>query len=225
MATPTSTLTSSPVTTALFIGGKERQTADKMAIADPGQARRRRRSCRFGHAAGCPRCRRRREGGLPGLGRPHAAAARGEDAGRARGHRRRNRDEDAAILSQENGKIRFEAWVDSLVFEIRWKLALATPTRSNAAKVLPPVPGPSRSQTTVSLPAARRRHRHRAVQLADRDPRRLAAARAAGRQHRDREAAAHGAAGDHPRRAAHRREAAAGRAQRRHRPGREHGRR
>ena len=37
MATPSSTLTSSPVTTALFIGGKERQTAEKMAIADPAK--------------------------------------------------------------------------------------------------------------------------------------------------------------------------------------------
>ena len=36
-----------------------------------------------------------------------------------------NRDDDAAILSQENGKIRFEAWIDSLVLELRWKLALS----------------------------------------------------------------------------------------------------
>ena len=36
-----------------------------------------------------------------------------------------NRDDDAAILSQENGKVRFEAWVDSLVLEMRWKLALS----------------------------------------------------------------------------------------------------
>ena len=34
------------------------------------------------------------------------------------------RDEDAAILSLENGKVRIEAWVDALVFEIRWNLAL-----------------------------------------------------------------------------------------------------
>src|SRR3954447_3851717 len=36
-----------------------------------------------------------------------------------------NRDDDAAVLSQENGKIRMEAWVDSLVLELRWKLALS----------------------------------------------------------------------------------------------------
>ena len=37
MATPSGILTSSPVTTALFIGGKARQTAEKMAIADPAK--------------------------------------------------------------------------------------------------------------------------------------------------------------------------------------------
>src|SRR5690606_20478474 len=31
---------------------------------------------------------------------------------------------DAAILSQENGKIRLEAWVDALVLQLRWNLAL-----------------------------------------------------------------------------------------------------
>ena len=51
------------------------------------------------------------------------------------------RDEDAAILSQENGKIRMEAWVDSLVFEIRWNLALALADEVEATKVLPPAPG------------------------------------------------------------------------------------
>ncbi len=41
-----------------------------------------------------------------------------------------NRDDDAAILSQENGKVRMEAWVDSLVLELRWKLALVAHRRS-----------------------------------------------------------------------------------------------
>ena len=61
-----------------------------------------------------------------------------------------NRDADAAILSQENGKIRFEAWVDSLVLEIRWKLALSHADEVDTAKVLPPVPGAIPVQTTVS---------------------------------------------------------------------------
>ncbi len=51
------------------------------------------------------------------------------------------RDEDAAILSRENGKIRQEAWVDSLVFEIRWNLALALAGDVDATTVLPPAPG------------------------------------------------------------------------------------
>jgi acyl-CoA reductase-like NAD-dependent aldehyde dehydrogenase len=61
-----------------------------------------------------------------------------------------NRDADAAILSQENGKVRFEAWVDSLVLEIRWKLALSHADEVDTAKVLPPVPGAIPVQTTVS---------------------------------------------------------------------------
>src|SRR3712207_7299716 len=32
------------------------------------------------------------------------------------------RDEDARVLSLENGKIRTESWVDALVFEVRWQL-------------------------------------------------------------------------------------------------------
>ena len=52
-----------------------------------------------------------------------------------------NRDSDAAILSQENGKVRYEGWVDSLVLELRWKLALSHADEVNAAKVLPPIHG------------------------------------------------------------------------------------
>ncbi len=61
-----------------------------------------------------------------------------------------NRDDDAAILSQENGKIRFEGWVDSLVLELRWKLALSHADEVNAAKVLPPIHGAIPVETTVA---------------------------------------------------------------------------
>src|SRR3954469_12123658 len=61
-----------------------------------------------------------------------------------------NRDDDAAILSQENGKVRFEAWVDSLVLELRWKLALSHADEVNASKVLPPIHGAIPVQTTVA---------------------------------------------------------------------------
>ena len=52
-----------------------------------------------------------------------------------------DRDEDAAILSQENGKVRFEGWVDALVFEIRWQLALMLADEVDTGKTLPVAPG------------------------------------------------------------------------------------
>src|ERR1700733_9232109 len=127
---------SNSVTTPLYIGGKERQTADKMAIADPAK---------------------------PGVVVGYAAAATAYPAWAALSPQQRaekmlaalagiaeNRDDDAAILSQENGKIRFEGWIDSLVLELRWKLALSHADEVNAAKVLPPVHGAIPVQTTVS---------------------------------------------------------------------------
>src|SRR3712207_9545582 len=51
------------------------------------------------------------------------------------------RDEDARVLSLENGKIRTESWVDALVFEIRWQLALSLVDEVEHRKVLPPAPG------------------------------------------------------------------------------------
>ena len=140
---------STPVTTPLYIGGKQRQTAGKMAIADPAK---------------------------PGIVVGYAAAATAQDVGdavaaakaayptwAALSPQRRaekmlaalaglaeNRDDDAAILSQENGKIRIEAWVDSLVLELRWKLALSLADEVNASKVLPPIPGAIPVQTTVA---------------------------------------------------------------------------
>ncbi len=140
---------SNSVSTPLFIGGKERETADKMAIADPAK---------------------------PGVVVGHAAAATPQDVGDAVAaakaaypgwsalspHQRaekmlaalagiaENRDEDAAILSQENGKVRIEAWVDSLVLELRWKLALNHANEVNESKVLPPIPGAIPVATTVA---------------------------------------------------------------------------
>ena len=131
------------------------------------------------------------------------------------------RDDDAAILSQENGKVRFEAWVDSLVCEIRWKLALRHTDEVDAGEGARPAPGHPGDHDR-RLPAARSRHGHRAVQLADRDPGRRAPPCTARGQHRDRQATALRAAGHDPRRAAHRRAAAARRPQRGDRHRREH---
>ncbi len=51
------------------------------------------------------------------------------------------RDADAELLAQEVGKIRHEAWVDFLVFEIRWNLALTLVDEVDAQSTLDPAPG------------------------------------------------------------------------------------
>ncbi|GAA1466285.1 aldehyde dehydrogenase family protein [Microbacterium thalassium] len=134
------TVTAAGVRTGLFIGGEERLTADTLRIADPGK---------------------------PGVIVGEAAAASAEDvadavaaanaafpAWSALSAQERaakmaeaiagiadDRDEDAAILSQENGKIRMEGWIDALVFEIRWNLALMLADEVDKGKVLDPAPG------------------------------------------------------------------------------------
>ena len=150
MATAASTLTSSPVTTGLFIGGRERQTAEKMAIADPAKP-----GVVVGYAASATPDDVRDAVAAAKAAYPAWAALtpqqRAEQMMAAlTGIDGANRDADAAILSQENGKVRFEAWVDSLVLEIRWKLALSLADEVETAKVLPPVPGAIPVQTTVS---------------------------------------------------------------------------
>jgi NAD-dependent aldehyde dehydrogenases len=140
---------SNPVTTHLYIGGKERKTAEKMAIADPAKP-----GVVVGYAASA----------TPQDASDAVAAAkaaypawsaltpqqRAEKMLAALNGIAENRDADAAILSQENGKIFQEAWVDSLVLELRWKLALALADEVNASKELPPVPGAIPVRTTVS---------------------------------------------------------------------------
>ena len=204
---------SNSVSTSLYIGGKERQTADKMAIADPAKP-----GVVVGHAAAAT---------TQDVSDAVAAAKAAYPAWAALSPQQRaekmlaalegiaeNRDDDAAILSQENGKVRFEAWIDSLVLELRWKLALSHADEVNASKVLPPIPGAIPVQTTVAYQPLGVVTHHRAVQLADRHPRGRATACAAGRQHGHREAAPDGAAGHGPRRAAYCRAAPARRAQR-----------
>jgi len=150
MATAASTSTSSMVTTALFIGGTERQTADTMAIADPAKP-----GVVVGHAASAtPRDVLDAVAAAKDAYPAWAALTPQQRAEKMlaalQGIDGANRDADAAILSQENGKIRFEAWVDSLVLEIRWKLALSHADEVETAKVLPPIPGAIPVRTTVS---------------------------------------------------------------------------
>ncbi|MDQ4489075.1 aldehyde dehydrogenase family protein [Sinomonas sp. ASV486] len=132
--------TSAPVTTGLYIGGAERRAAETLEVLDPGKP-----GVVVGHAAAAS---------AGDVDDAIAAAKAAYPAWSALSPRERAeqmqaalagiaeaRDEDAAILSQENGKIRIEAWVDSLVFEIRWNLALALADEVDAAKVLGPAPG------------------------------------------------------------------------------------
>src|SRR5215510_14361609 len=150
MTTIASTRTSSPVTTTLFIGGKERRTGETMAIADPAKP-----GVVVGHAASATVEDVRDAVAAAKTAYPAWAALTPQQRAEKmlaalHGIDGANRDADAAILSQENGKVRFEAWVDSLVLEIRWKLALMHADEVNTAKVLPPVPGAIPVQTTVS---------------------------------------------------------------------------
>ncbi|WP_345801786.1 aldehyde dehydrogenase family protein [Microbacterium sp. AZCO] len=143
------TVTDAPVTTGLYIGGEVRETPDTLEIPDPGK---------------------------PGVVVGHAAAATPDDVADAVAAARSafpawaaltaqeraakmaeaiagiadDRDADAAILSQENGKIRMEAWVDALVFEIRWNLALMLADEVDRGHTLPVVPGAIPVSTEVS---------------------------------------------------------------------------
>ncbi|PTT69049.1 aldehyde dehydrogenase family protein, partial [Arthrobacter sp. HMWF013] len=143
--------TAAPVTTGLYIGGAERRASATLDVVDPGKP-----GVVVGHAAAA------------GPGDVDDAIAAAKEAypawsalcARERAEQMRValegiadfRDEDAAILSQENGKIRMEAWVDSLVFEIRWNLALALADDVDATRVLPPAPGTPVSTTVAFQP-------------------------------------------------------------------------
>jgi acyl-CoA reductase-like NAD-dependent aldehyde dehydrogenase len=140
---------SKPVSTALYLGGQERQTAETMAIADPAKP-----GAVVGHsAAATPQdvsdAVAAAKAAYPGWA-ALSPQQRADKMLAALNGIAENRDEDAAILSQENGKIRFEAWVDSLVLELRWKLALSLAGDINAAKVLPPIHGAIPVTTTVA---------------------------------------------------------------------------
>lgn len=132
--------TTETIRTGLFIGGVQRDTTDTLEIADPAEA-----------------------GGVVG----YAAAASQQDVADAVSAAKaafpawsaltpaeraammaeaivgiaEERDADAEVLSRENGKVRFESWVDSLVFEIRWNLALMLADEVATSKTLPVAPG------------------------------------------------------------------------------------
>lgn len=137
------------VSTPLYIGGEARSTAETLKIADPGKP-----GVVVGEAAAAsPQdvadAVAAAKAAYPAWSAltPQERAAKMAEAIAGIGDLR---DEDAAILSQENGKIRMEAWIDALVFELRWNLALMLADEVDAGKVLPPVPAAIPVETTVS---------------------------------------------------------------------------
>jgi acyl-CoA reductase-like NAD-dependent aldehyde dehydrogenase len=128
------------VRTGLFIGGVERDTAETIAIADPAKA-----GEVVGYAASAS---------LEDVADAIAAGKQAFPAWSSLSAVERaalmaeaikgiadERDEDAALLSRENGKVRFEGWIDSLVFEIRWNLALMLAGDVDTGTTLPVMPG------------------------------------------------------------------------------------
>lgn len=141
--------TSAAVRTGLFIGGRERFTDDVLQVADPAKS-----GVIVGEAAAAS---------AADVADAIAAAHTAYPAWAALGATERarlmaeaiadvaaERDADAAILSQENGKIRMESWVDALVFEIRWNLALMLADEVDRGHTLPVVPGAIPVSTEVA---------------------------------------------------------------------------
>jgi acyl-CoA reductase-like NAD-dependent aldehyde dehydrogenase len=133
----TDATTTSPVTTGLYIGGEERRTAEQLTIADPGKA-----GAVVGYAAAATAhdvddAITAASAAFPAWSRmsPTDRAARMADAIAGIAD---DRDEDAAVLSRENGKIRMEGWIDAMVFEVRWQLALSHSDDVDAVEVLEP---------------------------------------------------------------------------------------
>jgi acyl-CoA reductase-like NAD-dependent aldehyde dehydrogenase len=140
--------TTAPVTTGLYIGGQARSTSDTLEIVDPAKP-----GTVVGHAAAATKDDVADAVAAAKAAYPAWSALTGpERAARMAAAIEGiadERDEDARVLSLENGKIRMESWVDALVFEIRWQLALAHADEVGQSKVLPPAPGIG-VETTVS---------------------------------------------------------------------------
>ncbi|HLS48736.1 MAG TPA: aldehyde dehydrogenase family protein [Actinomycetaceae bacterium] len=128
------------VTSGLYIGGEARETSDVLEVADPARP-----GVIVGRAAAASE-----QDVLDAVAAAKQAypawsalssAQRAEQINAALVGLEEARDADAEILSRENGKVRQEAWVDALVFDIRTKLATALADEIDEAKVLEPVDG------------------------------------------------------------------------------------
>ena len=143
------TVTGTSVRTGLYIGGEERFTDDVMSIPDPGKP-----GVVVGEAAAASPADVTDAVAAAKAAFPAWSALSPQERARqmteAIAGIADERDADAAILSQENGKIRLEAWIDALVFELRWNLALMLADEVDTGKTLPPVPGAIPVSTDVS---------------------------------------------------------------------------
>lgn len=125
------------IVTGLFIGGEEIWTHDTLTVVDPA---------RPAHVVGQAAAATVEDVERAIVTAQDAYASwstltphqRAEAMGKAIEGVEADRDTDAVILSQENGKPVTEAWVDALVFEIRWKLALSLAEEIDQEKVLFP---------------------------------------------------------------------------------------
>src|SRR5829696_9461464 len=131
--------TTAPVTTGLYIGGQERSTADVLEVIDPARP-----GVVVGTAAAASKddvadAVAAAKAAFPAWSALSAAERAAQMAAAIEGIAD-DRDEDARILSLENGKIVHEAWVDALVFEILSPLALSLTDKVDANKVLSSAP-------------------------------------------------------------------------------------
>lgn len=129
-----------PVTTGLYIGGRARSTAEQLTVVDPARA---------GGVAGYAAAATTQDvedaitaakGAFPAWS-ALTAQERAAQLAAAIAHIADDRDADAAVLTAENGKIVHESWVDALVLEIRWNLALTLADEVDRPTILPPAPG------------------------------------------------------------------------------------
>jgi len=128
------------VSTALYINGEERTTADVLRIADPGKPGRIVGEAASASPQDVDDAVAAAKAAYPAWSAlsPQERARQMAEAVATLGE---FRDEDAAILSQENGKVVGEAWADAFVFELRWNLALAEADKVDAIETLHPAPG------------------------------------------------------------------------------------
>lgn len=152
MSTSTETGAGAAVRTGLFINGEERFTDAVLRVADPGKSGvvvGEAASASVSDVADAVGAANAAFPGWSGMAATERAALMADAiAGIAD-----ERDTDAAVLSQENGKVRMEGWVDALVFEIRWNLALSIADEVDTVKTLPVVPGAIATETEVAYQA------------------------------------------------------------------------